>query len=210
MKGIIEMAEEEAKQEYEKYREVLKGRENESLEQYEEIKKAYRALSKGQKVIDIFEAFKKTGVNSDGEPKLAICRADYKTTTFEKENIGSGTFYGEAPNAKWNKENISLPSGTFEDWEHEKDAQGNPKPEWYKIIRQKIKTTIPIIPANLMPTAKLENYYILWEVKDWHEIIPPKGDPFLLKRISSNLFSVLAEWDVTEIERAVLRGHQKT
>lgn len=198
------MAEEEAKEEYLKYKEAIKDRKE---KQYEDIKKVYLALSKGNKVIDIFDAFKRTGVNKDGEPKLSICRADYKTVLFEKESLGGGVFFGSGKE-KWLKESISVPSGTFPNWEMKKDEHGNPKTGWWDIIRQKIETGVPIIPAHLLPNGKLENYHVLWEVKDWHEPIPPKRDPFLLKRISSNLFSVLAEWDVTDIERAVLRGYQ--
>lgn len=207
MKGVIEMAEEEAKEEYIKYRDALKGRLDKQHKQYEEIKKVYHALSKGHKVIDVFDAFKRTGVNKEGEPKLAMCRADYKTVNFEKRRFGSGVFYGLD---SWIKEAVPLPSGTFPNWET--DTRIDPETKqtvstnW--IHREKIKTGVPIIPAEFLPESKLENYYILWEVKDWVETIPPKGDPYLLKRISSNLFSVLAEWDVTEIERAVLRGHQ--
>lgn len=206
MKGIIEMAQEEAKEEYLKYREAIKDRKE---QQYEEIKKVYLALSKGHKVIDIFDAFKRTGVNKDGEPKLAICRADSKSTQFRKQEFGSGTF-SKDNDSEWLKESVVLPSGTFDDWTRRTDTQGNPSTNSWDIIRQKIQTGVPIIPAHLLPNGQLENYYILWEVKDWQETIPPKRDPFLLKRISTNLFSVLAEWDVTDIERAVLRGHQKT
>ena len=205
MKGVIEMAQEEAKEEYLKYREALKDRVDKQHKQYEEIKKVYHSLSKGHKVIDVFDAFKRTGVNKDGEPKLAICRADHKTVRFRKQDFGSGVFYNLD---EWIKEAVNLPSGTFPKWEHEKDANGNPKTESWTVLRERIKTGVPIIPAQFLPDSKLENFYILWEVKDWQESIPPKKDPFLLKRISTNLFSVLAEWDVTEVERAVLRGHQ--
>lgn len=204
MKGIVEMAQEEAREEYLKYKEVIMDRKE---KQYEEIKKVYHALSKGHKVIDIFDAFKRIGVNKDGEPKLAICRADYVKVLFEKEELGSGSFLGIEKD-KWLKESVRLPSGTFENWEREKDGQGNPKAWAWAILRQKIKTGVPIIPAHLLPNGKLENYYILWEVKDWTEAIPPKKDPYLLRRISTNLFSVLAEWNVTDVERAVLRGYQ--
>lgn len=205
MKGIIEMAEEQAKEEYTKYKDALKGKVDKQHKQYEEIKKVYYSLSKGHKVIDVFDAFKKTGVNAEGEPKLAICRADHKTVNFQKQRFGSGVFCDVD---EWLKEAINLPSGTFPRWKHELDANGNEKTESWAVLRQKIKTGVPIIPAQFLPESKLENFYILWEVKDWQESIPPKKDPFLLKRISVNLFSILAEWDVTDVERAVLRGHQ--
>ena len=32
-------------------------------------------------------------------------------------------------------------------------------------------------------------------------------DPYLLRRINENLFVVLASWDLTELERAVMEGY---
>ena len=56
-----------------------------------------------------------------------------------------------------------------------------------------------------MPTGKLDNYYILFEVVQWDDV-PVAADPYLLKRINANAFVVLAEWDVTVVEQAVMRG----
>lgn len=202
MKGTIEMGEDEAKEEYKKYVEAVKTRKE---AQYEELKKVYHALSKGHKVIDIFEAMKLGGVNEEHkEPKLAICPADARTVYFNKSNLGSGNF-SDIDGWKRGKTEIVLPSGTFPDWETE---MWNPPNNWRRIKRVKLKTSVPIIPAHLLPEGKLENYFILWEVKSWDEAIPPAGDPYLLRQISPNLFVVLAEWDVTEVERAVMRGHQ--
>jgi hypothetical protein len=66
-------------------------------------------------------------------------------------------------------------------------------------------TKVPIIPAELMPEGSLTNYYVLWEVKEWEELPEPK-DPYLLKRISENLFVVLGAWEITDLERAIIGG----
>src|SRR5207253_8584714 len=63
------------------------------------------------------------------------------------------------------------------------------------------KAMVPIIPPHLRPADALSNYYILSEA---HWSPEPPRDPFLLKRIDGFLFAVLAAWDLTEIERAVL------
>jgi len=42
------------------------------------------------------------------------------------------------------------------------------------------------------------------EVEKWKPL-PPK-DPILLKRLTPNLFGVLATWDLTNLERAIIRG----
>ena len=78
--------------------------------------------------------------------------------------------------------------------------------KWETSIKNKsISAPTPVIPAEIMPDGKLENYYILWEVEEWKPV-PPK-DPILLKRISPNLFAVIATWNLTKIEQAVMKGH---
>jgi hypothetical protein len=48
----------------------------------------------------------------------------------------------------------------------------------------------------------LRNYHILWE-PDW-ELQPPPPDPFLLKRVSHDLYAIVAQWDLSPIELQVL------
>ena len=60
---------------------------------------------------------------------------------------------------------------------------------------------VPIVPPQLRPHWGLHNYHILWEA-DWQKV-PPR-DPALLERIGGDLYAVLAVWDLTELERAVL------
>lgn len=200
MKGVvkIEMGEKEAEEAYKQYLEVVKTRKEKYLK---DLKTVYYNLKQGKTVIDIFEAMKKADTNKEGDPRLAICRADAKEVYFEKQSVGSGSFSHE-DFGSWNKGSyrydIQLPSNTFSDWKFKEGS------DW-EINRKRIKTKVPIIPAHLLPKGKLENYYILWETKEW-ETLPERKDPFLLKRISNNLFVVLAEWDVTKLEQSIIRG----
>jgi hypothetical protein len=49
---------------------------------------------------------------------------------------------------------------------------------------------------------ELSNYHILWEA-DWEDA---PVDPILLKQIDGNFFAVIAQWDLTNVERMVLRS----
>lgn len=61
---------------------------------------------------------------------------------------------------------------------------------------------VPLIPPHLRPAkTALDKFHILWEA-DWKRT-PPR-DPMLLKRVSGQLFAVVATWDLTEMERTVL------
>lgn len=171
---------------------------------YRELQRAYGHMKHGGKVIDIYQAFKDTGVGEDGHPKIAIVRADAKVCHLFKYTKGRAIFSHKGPE-RWGRHNtgqarksereIGIPEGTF-DWD---------RVEWRESHHI---TTVPIIPpAILIEQVRyhLRNYFILWEVEDW-KMEPPK-DPLLLKLITPNLFAVLATWDLSELERAIIRSN---
>jgi len=49
--------------------------------------------------------------------------------------------------------------------------------------------------------ASPADYFVLWEAV-WQEL--PPTDPMLLRHPTGHLYAVLAVWDLTEIERAVM------
>ena len=58
------------------------------------------------------------------------------------------------------------------------------------------------MPIHLRPKRGLANYHVLWEA-EWTP--SPPRDPFLLRRIGkADLWLVVAQWDLTEVERAAL------
>jgi len=62
---------------------------------------------------------------------------------------------------------------------------------------------VPPVPPGLRPASAIGNYHVLWEA-EWERVAP--ADPALLKHIGGDLYAVLAVWDLTELERAVLAG----
>ncbi len=197
----VSMPESEAEKHYKEYLEVVKTRKEKHLE---DLKKVYKALKDGKKIIDIYDAFKKTGVGEDGSPKLAITQAHRKQAGFRKEAGGGGIFSSRTTGWNWQERviDVRLPAETFPEW---KDKKGEVPNYASEIERRDIVTKAPIVPAHLMPQGKLENYYLLWEVDEW-TAITKAVDPFLLRRINANTFIVLASWDLTEVEQIVMRG----
>ncbi len=196
-KAKIKMPKEQAKEEWKKYVELLKTRKEKYLET---MKKAHYEMKKGNELIDVYKVMQQVGLNEENEPKLAIARADIKEVIFKKRDSGTGTFEMEEG---WNrsgwKTDVELPQDTFKiHWEREGEST-------WKLEKEKIRTKIPIIPAELVPEGDLKNYYILWEPLEWQEL-PETKDPILLKRISQNLFVVLGSWDLTELEQSIIRG----
>jgi hypothetical protein len=61
---------------------------------------------------------------------------------------------------------------------------------------------VPPIPPRFRPEA-LDDYFTLFEA-EWQPM--PPVDPILLKRIGQTMFVIVAQWNLTAVERAVLEG----
>lgn len=202
MKNIkpIVLARDKAREEWKKYVELCKKN---KLEYLQDLKGVYYYLKQERKIIDIFEAFKKTGLNENFEPKLAICKATESTCYFEKGSNGTGDF--KHYQSGWKRNNkkdymfiVSIPQKTFQEFPLKQGST------WEIAEPKIIRTKVLIIPAKAIPKGvDLSKCFILWEVNKWEDI--PK-DPFLLKRITRNLFVVLSSWNLTKLEQAVIRG----
>lgn len=187
----IEMDQEQAKAKLKAYRRELHHGADEI---FKAAAQGYEALAKGLKLIDIGQAIAQGGTFPDQFPHLAIARADRQVvkcelrrgrTTFDASREGRGS---------------SLIVQIANDY-------GN--------IWETKFTRIPIVPADVMQELRamnrsvdLRRYHILWEVEAWYDRNPiePPVDPFLLLHIGGSLYAVLAEWDLTELERSVMRG----
>lgn len=192
-----------------KYKQYLEANKKIKSKEYSAARRAYLALSKGLKVIDIYKAFEKTGVKTDGSPKLAIVRADSKEVWFTKRERGAGFFSRTRPQTWGQQETASrvlLPEGTFKDWETE--AQNPNNPTWRRIVDSELVTNVPFVPAHIVMPGKPENYYILFEVDKWRKNMAVQ-DPYLLQRLNDNTFVVLAEWDVSPVEAIVMRAENE-
>ncbi len=208
----LQMPKEKAEAELKSLKEALKRH---AQLKKEEIRKdlmtVYGHLKHGKKIIDVYESFRKAGLNADGDPKIAICRADSKQCYCLKIEDGSAIFTMQRPD-RWQRQprktlgEVKLPAGTFQ-WQPTDPTR---PPNSYNIKNQIVTCPTPIIPAKILVEEvkhRLRNYHILWEVESWKPI-PPK-DPILLKRLTNNLFGVLATWELTPLERAIIRGRMQ-
>lgn len=197
----IVIPEKQAKEEWKKYVQLLKKRKDKHLEV---LRQSMYYAKQGKALIDVYAVIKKAGLNSKNEPRLAVARADIKKVVFEKRDTGTGRFLmgTEWKRKDW-KTDVELPQKTFKvGWERLTKPDGTPS---WGLKDKELTAKVPVIPADLMPEGELKDYYILWEVKEWEQL-PEVKDPFLLKRISENLFVILGAWDLTELERSVIAG----
>jgi hypothetical protein len=205
----LTLPKERAEAEFNALRQALKQNAKLRKEQiYKDQHAVYGHMRYGKKIIDIYESFQKAGLNKDGDPKLAICRADAKQCYCYKLKDGSAVFADQrwitVPRKTFG--DIKLPPATFK-WIPQKPEI--PLDNWQNDIKgnKNIQTLVPIIPAKILVNevkVLLRNYHILWEVEEWKPV-PPK-DPILLKQLTPNLFGVLATWELTPLERAIIRG----
>ena len=167
------------------YRDAIRRR---ASEEDAAIMRGYRELAAGRQIVNLTNVLGGAGLDEKGLPKLAIARADLMHIRLKLWMDGSACFYvPDGRNGRYECESktVRLPAGTFSDV---------PK------VRSDVRAIVPIVPPGLRPAAALSNYHILWEA-DWKRV--PK-DPALLKDLGGGLYTVLAVWDLTELERAVL------
>jgi hypothetical protein len=146
------------------------------------IMTAYREIARGRMLIQAIESIRKAGWNDEGLPKLAIIRADVREC--ECQTRDAGVEFKAPYNGARAKSLITV----------DRMPPHPPNSTW------RASATPPLIPLHLRPTTDLKNYHILWEA-DWRR---PPHDPLLLRRLQGDLWLVLAAWELTAVERAVL------
>lgn len=157
------------------------------------IYRGLRAVLRGAKVIDINMAMGLGGRNVHGQPKFAIVRADAPTTYCR----GSGSaFVFSSSESTWGrrpKGELSIPLSSF-------PLRPHGAPAAHEVS---CRAQTPSIPPQFRPaTGQLSEYHILFEA-EWRRV--PPVDPFLLKRIDGPFFVVLAAWNLSLLEQAILR-----
>lgn len=181
-----------------KYAEYLRAVKTRHTREYETLKNAYRELSRGKQVIDIVETMKNAGVDHLHRPRLAIVRADAKLCWFR---------WTRHAKKQWASPSIPIFSSVNRSYPEKKYSVDLPVDTFGNLHRtdKVLRAVVPSIPPSFMPDGDLSKYHILWEA-EW-ETIPV--DPMLLKHVGMNLYVVLAAWDLTPLEQAVLRGSQR-
>lgn len=178
----------DARMKYLEYRELVKAKR--ATKEDDELRAAYRAITRGEKVIDINLAIAGGGLDAQGLPKLAIARADW-----------------EFVHAWWNEQRCVFSSRRSRGWKevrymaaHNVAVRFPEQPASSGITG---KAQVPMIPPAHRPTGPLSSYRILFEAV-WQRV--PPVDPILLRHVGGPFYVVLAQWDLSPLEQAVLRA----
>lgn len=189
--STITMPPAEARAKLVAYREQL-GRRTD--EEYQAIAAGYEALAEGTPLLNLTEAFAQTGLGEDGRPKLAIARADRRQVyVYMRQNSFEFSTLKRSTSNYAGSLLITIPYPGVK----------NPWKGGYSLV--------PIVPADVRPNGPLFNFFTLWEVEQWADrpfIAQPDRDPYLLRWLGGDLYTVEAEWELTALERAVMTGRR--
>jgi hypothetical protein len=162
------------------------------------IRAGYRAAARGLPVIALSDVIARGGYFANGLPRLAIARADATTCWLRIDDRSSRR----------------LLTYRDEEWDRGRARVGRhrvavdvPRPQAETNRPWRASTIVPSIPPDVRPRRqRLWRFHVLWEVERW-DPTPPR-DPALLRHIRSDLWSVVATWDLTDLERAVLTARR--
>lgn len=157
----------------------------------EALMEGYRLILSGKPVISLTEAMTVGGLDANGYPRLGVARADQlivqvdwdgDTAVFTREHEGWRTSAAQSTR-------FSIPM-----------------PHWDGTRRERRIADVPRVPAWLRPRGDLSRYATLFEAA-WRAPRMRRariGDPALLRPLGGDLYAVVAVWDLTPLERAVL------
>lgn len=187
----------------EKLRAFRAERHKDADEFYRGCEAGYSALAEGTPLIRLDEAIRNGGFFDDMRPKLAIARADREQVFFRWNAHSTTAQFNANKSHRWGRQFESLMCDVDLKQQHGMKYSGG---KYDKTVEGFAR--VPAVPADARPaTGQLRDWFILWEVEEWADkpfTAEPPRDPFLLKHIGGQLYAVLAEWDLTELERAVM------
>lgn len=206
--ATITMDRKPAREAFLAYRKSVRERHDQEDEQ---IMRGYRALARGQQLIRLSDTLRAGGseevsfpsrrwtdrrLETWRVPRLAVCRADARmcfTTGIDRDGGCVLTADRRDRDLASNnrRDRTRVAAGTFE--------AGTQGARWDTTLQ----AIVPNVPPPLRPAHQLSGYQILWEA-EWAPDPQPPVDPALLKHIGGDLYAVVAIWDLTELEQAVL------
>ncbi len=160
----------------------------------EALKSMYRQLAQGKRILMMSQVLRAAGVDENGCPRIGIAPASAQTLYFDGRgsySTGSEWVFSGHRESRDRKKQLTyyLPNGLI--------------PEGKTTWNHGAQAAVPHIPMHLRP-VNIANHWILWE-PNWQRQLPDP-DPMLLKRVGDDIFAIMAVWDMSPFERAVLEG----
>jgi len=182
--NLISMDPAKAREAWQNYRAAIKHK---HTKEDEILLRGYKHLAKGKKILDLIDVMQTAGIDNLGRPRLAIARASWEMCWLYKSS-STVTFSRD----RWTSPRathclVNIPAQALP---HSGDTLYN------------LKARVPSIPPRFKPAGSIDLYHILWDAT-WEQ--EPPHDPILLRHLGRNVYAVLASWDLSPLERALLR-----
>lgn len=161
--------------------------------EYEMAAKGYEELAKGTPLINLSQVIIAGGFFEDYRPHLAVARADRRQVevAMRQHSIQYDTAIARNGGSSMR---ITVMYDT-------------PVNNLWKLGY----ALVPLVPADVRPIGQLHDFFVLWEVERWSDrsiTATPDRDPYLLKPIGGDLYAVIAAWELTDLERAIMGGRR--
>jgi hypothetical protein len=140
----------------------------------------YKRIAAGKLVVRALASITAAGLNAEGLPKLAIMRADRPRVVCTPH---TGQVHFRTPG-----------------WERAKDLNFRVPLPGMSNVTPNAEAHVPLIPVHLRPRKAIHKYHVLWEA-EWRRY---PVDPYLLRRFGADAWLVVAAWELTAVERAVM------
>jgi hypothetical protein len=176
-----------------------------------EMLRAYRELAKGTTLLRLSETIRAGGFETRpvpwatsselhfAIPKLAVAKATARRCYTTGIDSNGTVRFSSAVTPNW----LELSTAKSESvLLREAFGEGPARRTLSGRARDAYSTTVPTVPPQFRP-ATLRGYHLLFEVDKWDEP-PVPADPALLKHVGGDLWAVVATWDLTPLEAAVL------
>lgn len=160
-----------------------------------EIERLAGLVAKGKKVILGVGSVQMAGLNASGLPNLAIGRADTPWVMLRPDysrtggQMLSGLEWADGRTARTKL--FDFPVNSWPTLRAARQGQ-----QW--------RAMAPHIPPDVRPRRGIENYTLIWEAT-WEPVAPV--DPILGRKIGkTDFYLVVAQWDLSPIERMVMNA----
>jgi hypothetical protein len=169
-------------------------------QEYEVVAKGLEQLERGRPLLILSAALAEAPRDEKGRPRLAIARSDRREVYYYRyggntEEVFDSGFYsrGRAPL-----------NGVIRVQPTPATPRASSYASGYSIV--------PLVPPQVRETRDLSKFFTLWEVEAWADrpSTTVDRDPFLLERVTDDVFAIVAEWDLSPLEQAIAASFRRS
>jgi len=202
---LLTMEREDAKRMLREYRRELA---REHTAELAAVEQGLQAVARGKRVLHLSNAIVSGGFDERGRPHIAACRADRTRVRLYMPPTGTMLRFTAQTDQRFGRRPLNDQIIATRAVEH--SFENRSWQEWDAMV--------PLVPpaalaaSGLRSRGALGRCIVMWEVERWVQAdrkTNPDADPYLLRHVGGELYEILAEWDLTTLERAIMQGARR-